>query len=171
MSYLVNETHVCDFGRSFELNSLASKLPTATYNPQRFGAVIYKIPFAEDRKASCLVFSTGRCVVTGTNGNIAEIVSILTSKMTDNGYPCSLISCKCVNRVYSGNIGVRLNLNDIAALSPKYMFEPELFCGCTCHLPDCTIVLYQSGKYILTGCLDNSGKSTEFLDSLWMFEA
>jgi TATA-box binding protein (TBP) (component of TFIID and TFIIIB) len=166
MSYLVNETHVCD------LKSLASTLPTATYNPNRFGAVIYKIPFTPTRKASCLVFSTGRCVVTGTNGNIAAIVSILTSTMTENGYLCALISCKCVNRVYSGTVGVRLDLNKIAALDKrKFLFEPELFCGCTCHLADCTIILYQSGKYILTGCLDPAGKATEFLDALWLFEA
>ena len=54
-----------DYGTQVDLNTLIISLPfeKCEYEPEQFPGLIYRL---EDPKAVCLIFSSGKCVITGT---------------------------------------------------------------------------------------------------------
>jgi TATA-box binding protein (TBP) (component of TFIID and TFIIIB) len=54
-------------GEKFNLHTIVSKLPNAHYRPERFSALIIRMP--QPIRTTALFFSTGRLVCVGTKSN------------------------------------------------------------------------------------------------------
>jgi transcription initiation factor TFIID TATA-box-binding protein len=65
MIQISNLVITTDYGSPVDLNNLVLALPfdKTEYEPEQFPGLIYRI---DDPSAVCLVFSSGKCVITGT---------------------------------------------------------------------------------------------------------
>ena len=95
------------------LETIATRARNAEYNPQRFAAVIMRL---REPKATGLLFTSGKLVVTGTKNEddgrlgarkIAKIVSKL-------GFACSFANFKVQNMVVTGDCGFPIRLEGLA---------------------------------------------------------
>ncbi len=124
------------------------------YNPDKFPGVILKI---KDPKVSCLIFYSGKLVITGgkttddvTKG-VKEISKILKSVGTIITEEPEIV---IHNIVASGNFNHKqLNLELIALWLDQSMYEPEQFPGLIFRLkePKTVLLLFQSGNLVCTG--------------------
>jgi len=96
------------------LNQIARKFLECEYNPERFPGLVMRIP---DPKATILIFSTGKMVITGMR-DAAEaeaavaIKNLKQAKVTITAEPEITIQ----NIVTSGDLHVPIDLNE-ASLS------------------------------------------------------
>lgn len=138
-----------------DLVSLASLIPGAEYNKQRFPGVVLRM---QDPKIAALVFGSGKVVLTGAksvenlNKGLEYLVKLFKSlhiDIVDN--PTYSIQ----NIVTSADLGSRINLNKIAMSFnlDKIEYEPEQFPGLVYRLedPKVVVLLFGSGKLIITG--------------------
>jgi transcription initiation factor TFIID TATA-box-binding protein len=65
MIQISNLVITTDYGSPVDLNDLVLALPfdKTEYEPEQFPGLIYRI---DEPSAVCLVFSSGKCVITGT---------------------------------------------------------------------------------------------------------
>jgi transcription initiation factor TFIID TATA-box-binding protein len=138
-----------------DLLVLASQIPGAEYNKQRFPGVVLRM---QDPKIAALVFGSGKVVLTGAKSidslslGLAYLVKLLRElkiDIVDN--PTYSIQ----NIVTSADLGSRINLNKIAMSFnlDKIEYEPEQFPGLVYRLddPKVVVLLFGSGKLIITG--------------------
>ena len=105
---------------------------------------------------SILVFSSGKCVVTGakTISQVNQAVDVLRNLLTEIGITFDrepLITLQ--NVVASGNFHDTINLELAALTLDTSMYEPEVFPGLIYRMQDPKVVLllFQSGKFVCTG--------------------
>ena len=145
---------------NLNLRSLCLKIRHAEFNPKRFAAMTVRCRSKLTGTTTCLIFASGRCVVTGAENENA-------SKSACEGYVRLVNECgfnlqqrgyKIQNIVASGAFDFTLNLCAIQkANSTVAHYDPSLFPGCIWKDPKLDgirILLFRSGKIVLTGAKD-----------------
>ncbi len=144
------------------LEKLAVILDNSDYTPETFPGLIYKV---EDeslsfKKASFLLFSSGRIICAGTKSikaardavkHVVEDLKNVDIEITKK--PQITVQ----NMVASGSVGGKLNLNEIVFLFDNTEYEPEQFPGLVYKLKgedklqNITFLLFGTGKIVIAG--------------------
>ena len=152
--------------RELPLERLAAKLERADYNPETFPGLILKIDVP---KASALLFSSGKIICTGTKSlsEARTAIAAIVEKLDAIGLKVKGDTEIAVqNMVASGDVGGRLNLNEIMIKFDNTEYDPEQFPGLVYKLPNShiTFLLFGTGKIVITGARSEK----EIVDSVYV---
>jgi transcription initiation factor TFIID TATA-box-binding protein len=142
-------------GQELALESLATDMEGADYNPENFPGLVYR---TTDPKSATLIFRSGKLVCSGAKSieNVHKSLEIVFEKLRDlqidvDEDPKIVVQ----NIVSSADLGRNLNLNAIAiGLGLENIeYEPEQFPGLVYRLeePEVVALLFGSGKLVVTG--------------------
>ncbi len=135
------------------LEKMAATLPNTEYNPEQFPGLVIRI---KEPKTSALIFSSGKIVCTGAR-NLDEVDKSIQQVIKALEKINIKITIKPVvnvqNMVAHGDIGMALNLNNLAMKLDNTEYEPEQFPGLVYKLKDAnaTFLLFSNGKIVCTG--------------------
>ena len=144
------------------LEKLAVILDNSDYTPETFPGLIYKVQDDElyFKKASFLLFSSGRIICAGTKSvkaakdAVKHVVEDLKNvKIEITKKPKIVVQ----NMVASGSVGGKLNLNEIVFIFDNTEYEPEQFPGLVYklkgedQLQNITFLLFGTGKIVIAG--------------------
>jgi transcription initiation factor TFIID TATA-box-binding protein len=155
---------------SIDLVAFSDKVENCELNKKRFPGAVYRIA---DPKIACLIFSSGKIVITGVRNDkalAAGLAIVLKSLKTAGVVPLREPRIAITNMVCSYNLDRYINLNKLAiTLNVENVeYEPEQFPGLVYRIKDPKIVvlIFSSGKIILTGgkTLDDVKKGLDFLE-------
>jgi transcription initiation factor TFIID TATA-box-binding protein len=135
------------------LEKMAATLANTEYNPEQFPGLVLRI---KEPKTSALIFSSGKVVCTGARTMkkvelaIVEIIKSLKKINIDITIKPVI---KIQNVVASGDVGMELNLNNLAMELENTEYEPEQFPGLVYKLMEAkaTFLLFSNGKVVCTG--------------------
>ncbi|MFX1328815.1 MAG: TATA-box-binding protein [Promethearchaeota archaeon] len=155
LDYKVNNivaTAKIDLTGKLDLVKIARKLHDAEYHPERFPGVIFR---QDNPRATFLIFSTGKMVVTGLEfiQDTEKAVSKLLKKLKKLGIKSSDLEITIQNIVASGDMHILINLNKAVLLMEFVMYEPEVFPGLIYNMKDprAVFLLFSTGKFVCTG--------------------
>ncbi|CAD2094749.1 TATA-box binding protein, putative [Plasmodium vinckei brucechwatti] len=153
-----------------DLRLVAVSIKSAEYNPSKINTLIIRI---NHPKCTALIFKSGRIMLTGTksktdsiNGckKIGKIIKFVTNQNI------RLKNFKIENIIASANCNIPVRLEMLAHDHKDYCnYEPELFAGLvyrykpTSNLKS-VILIFVSGKIIITGCKSIQKLNTVFQD-------
>jgi transcription initiation factor TFIID TATA-box-binding protein len=155
LDYKVNNivaTVKVEISEKFDLVKIARKLTDAEYFPERFPGLILR---QKDPRATFLIFSTGKMVITGleevNNADIA--VTKLVKKIKKFGIKNTTPEIIIQNMVASGDFHQNIDLNKAVILMESIMYEPEVFPGLIYNMknPRAVFLLFSTGKFVCTG--------------------
>src|SRR5271157_846460 len=140
-------------GEKIDLNQIARKYPDCEYNPERFPGLVMRVV---DPKATILIFSTGKMVVTGMR-EAAEAEAVVNNvveklkqvKIDIKNEPAITIQ----NIVASGDLHVSIDLNEASVIMENAMYEPEVFPGLIYRMqePKTVFLIFSTGRIVCTG--------------------
>ena len=140
---------------SIDLVEFSKNVENCELNKKRFPGAVYHIP---DPKIACLVFSSGKTVLTGIRNHqaLADGLAILINSLKKAGIePLKEPRVAITNMVCSYNLGKYININKLSVTLnlENIEYEPEQFPGLVYRIKDPKIVvlIFSSGKIILTG--------------------
>ncbi len=138
-----------------DLKELAADMAGVEYNPSSVPGLIYRI---QEPKATVLIFRSGKIVCTGASStkNVDEAMSIVFRELRNLGFRFDKSPEITLHNIVSKtDLGEHLNLNAIAIGFgfENVEYEPEQFPGLLYRIgePDVAIILFGSGKVIITG--------------------
>ena len=146
-----------DLKTQLDLGRLALELPGSEYRPERFPALIVKL---REPKMSFLVFGNGKMNCTGANqiGRIKEGVATLVAQLRGLGVEIGKDpEIKVTNVVSTVDLGLALNLDEIALYVDNVEYEPEQFPGLVYRPYDWpydsrpSILVFGNGKLVVAG--------------------
>src|SRR5271157_6136569 len=145
-------TVVLDIPEKIDLHILARKFDDVEYNPERFPGLVMRVA---EPKATILVFSTGKMVVTGLRqaSDADPVVSEVIKRITKAKISVSNPVITVQNIVASGNLYTPIDLNLAAVVMDNAMYEPEVFPGLIYRMADPKVVflVFSNGKIVCTG--------------------
>ncbi len=152
--HVVNVVASVHLGLKIDLESIASTLVGASYEPEQFPGLVYRL---DEPKAAALIFSTGKIICTGARS--IELMQLAVEKILEKlrsaGVEIAATSPKVVvqNIVATAALGGELNLDAIAVSLDNVEYEPEQFPGLVYRMSDPKVVLllFGSGKIVITG--------------------
>ena len=135
------------------LEKMAATLSNTEYNPEQFPGLVIRI---KEPKTSALIFSSGKVVCTGARSmdKVHESIKKIIKSLEKINIKIKIEpEIKIQNIVASGNVGMDLNLNNLAMKLPNTEYEPEQFPGLVCKLMEAraTFLLFSNGKVVCTG--------------------
>jgi transcription initiation factor TFIID TATA-box-binding protein len=140
---------------SIDLVKFSENTPNCELNKKRFPGAVYRIP---DPKIACLIFSSGKIVLTGIRNPkaLADGLAIVVKSLKKVGIePLKEPRVAITNMVCSYNLGKYININKLSVTLnlENIEYEPEQFPGLVYRIKDPRIVvlIFSSGKIILTG--------------------
>ncbi len=144
------------------LEKLAVILDNSDYTPETFPGLIYKVEDEElsFKKASFLLFSSGRIICAGTKSIKAArdaVKHVVEDLKNVNIEITKKPKITVQNMVASGSVGGKLNLNEIVFLFDNTEYEPEQFPGLVYklkgedQLQNITFLLFGTGKIVIAG--------------------
>lgn len=155
IDYKINNivaTAKMDITEKLDLIKISRKFYGAEYHPERFPGVIFR---QDDPRATFLIFSTGKMVITGLEyaENAEKAVGKILKKMKKIGIKTSILEITIQNIVASGNLHTLINLNKAILLMESVMYEPEVFPGLIYNMKDprAVFLLFSTGKFVCTG--------------------
>jgi len=135
-----------------DLNQIARKHGDAEYNPERFPGLVMRI---QDPKATFLIFSTGKMVVTGLRmaADAPRGVEKAIKNIKKAGIKVSNPEITIQNIVASGDLHTNIDLNMAAIVMENVMYEPEVFPGLIYRMkePKTVFLIFSTGKIVCTG--------------------
>jgi len=148
-------TVVLEITEKIDLIKIARKLPEVEYNPERFPGLIMRI---SNPKATFLVFSTGKMVITGLRradeapSAVKKAIKYIKKAGINVANPVITIQ----NIVASGNLHTFIDLNKAAIVMENAMYEPEVFPGLIYRMaePKAVFLIFSTGKVVCTGAKD-----------------
>jgi transcription initiation factor TFIID TATA-box-binding protein len=155
---------------SIDLVALSEKVKGCELNTKRFPGAVYRI---NDPKIACLIFSTGKIVLTGIRNKkaLTDGLAVVMKSAKEAGVDTHKVPKVAItNMVCSYDIGTRINLNKVVVMLnvENIEYEPEQFPGLVYRIKDPKIValLFSSGKIILTGgkTLEDIRKGVDVLE-------
>ncbi len=152
-------TVVADIDEKMDLNIIARRYSDVEYNPERFPGLVMRI---KEPKATILVFSTGKMVVTGMRK--ADHAEAVVENVLERISKCKLnISNPVItiqNIVASGDLKCSIDLNMAAVVMEYSMYEPEVFPGLIYRMqvPKTVFLIFSTGRIVCTG-----GKTKEIV--------
>jgi transcription initiation factor TFIID TATA-box-binding protein len=145
-------TVITKIDEKMDLNIIARKFSEVEYNPERFPGLVMRI---QDPKATILVFSTGKMVVTGmrdaseADAAVNEVVKRISNCKINISEPQITIQ----NIVASGDLKCNIDLNMAAVVMEYAMYEPEVFPGLIFRMqdPHTVFLIFSTGRIVCTG--------------------
>ncbi len=136
-----------------DLRKFVGKVKGVEYNPENFPGVVYRV---RDPKVAMLIFSSGKVICTGarTTEDTEAAVEKLKEKLGEGGVKVEgepVVEVQ--NIVASSDVGVKVNLDQLAIECWNTEYEPEQFPGLVYRLdsPKTVMLVFRSGKMIITG--------------------
>ncbi len=150
---IVNIVCSTSLEHDIHLIKLAETLSNTEYNPEQFPGLVMRI---REPKTSALIFSSGKVVCTGARSmtKVRESINEIIKAVAKIGVKITIKPKITVqNMVASGDIGMDLNLNELAMKLENSEYEPEQFPGLVYKLPGtrATFLLFSNGKIVCTG--------------------
>ena len=140
---------------SIDLVRFSENTENCELNKKRFPGAVYRI---KDPKIACLVFSSGKIVLTGLRNHeaLAKGIAVVKEALKKAGMePLKEPRVAITNIVCSYNLGRYINLNKLTVtLNMEHVeYEPEQFPGLVYRIgdPKIVVLIFSSGKIILTG--------------------
>ncbi len=135
-----------------DLTVIARKYADVEYNPERFPGLVMR---NETPKATSLIFSTGKMVVTGLRKEseaaaaVDKVIERIRAARIEVSDPEIIIQ----NIVASGDLHTPIDLNMAAVVMENAMYEPEVFPGLIYRMPDpkTVFLLFSTGRIVCTG--------------------
>ena len=138
-------------GCSLDLHYIATFSDNIEYNPNRFPAVTMRI---RTPRTTALIFKTGKLVVTGAKTeHDAKIATRRFARIIQKlGFKVKFKNFKIENVVGSSGLNAPICLNTLSSkLGYLANYEPELFPGLIYRPSNVVILIFLSGKMVLTG--------------------
>jgi transcription initiation factor TFIID TATA-box-binding protein len=148
-----NVVATADLRQYLDLNGILKVTPGATYDPQRFPALVYKL---KKPKTTTLLFASGKMVCTGAKSPrsakraVAQVIKDLKSQgiiiLTNP-------DCEIENIVATADLRGTIDLENVAERLSKTMYEPEQFPGLVYLMnePKVVLLVFASGKVVCVG--------------------
>jgi transcription initiation factor TFIID TATA-box-binding protein len=140
---------------SIDLVKFSENTRNCELNKKRFPGAVYRI---EDPKIACLIFSSGKIVLTGIRNHkaLTDGLAIVIKSLKKAGIePLKEPKVAITNMVCSYDLGKYININKLTVTLnvENIEYEPEQFPGLVYRIKDPRIVvlIFSSGKIILTG--------------------
>ena len=148
-------TVIVKIEEKIDLKQIAQKYADVEYNPENFPGLILRI---EKPRATILVFSTGKMVLTGlreaseAENVVKQVVDIIKKVGIRISQPLITIQ----NVVASGDLHVNIDLNLAAVVMDSAMYEPEVFPGLIYRMkhPKTVFLIFSTGRIVCTGAKD-----------------
>jgi len=145
-------TVIMEITEKIDLTKIARKFEDSEYNPERFPGLIMRI---KEPKATFLIFSTGKMVITGlrradeASPGVKKVVKYIKKAGINVSNPEITIQ----NIVASGDLHTFIDLNKAAILMENAMYEPEVFPGLIYRMPypKTVFLIFSTGKIVCTG--------------------
>ena len=145
-------TVAVDITEKIDLNQIARKHADVEYNPERFPGLVMRI---EKPKATILVFSTGKMVVTGLRKAVEapKVVEKVVNNIRKAGIKVANPEITIQNIVASGDLHTNIDLNMAAIVMEYAMYEPEVFPGLIYRMqvPKTVFLIFSTGRIVCTG--------------------
>ncbi len=145
-------TVIMEITEKIDLTKIARKFEDAEYNPERFPGLVMRIT---DPKATFLIFSTGKMVITGLRraDEASRGVKKIIKSIKNAGINVSNPEITIQNIVASGDLHTFIDLNKAAIIMENAMYEPEVFPGLIYRMknPKTVFLLFSTGKVVCTG--------------------
>jgi transcription initiation factor TFIID TATA-box-binding protein len=145
-------TVVVEITEKIDLNVIARKHADVEYNPERFPGLVMRI---EKPKATILIFSTGKMVVTGLRkaSEAPRVVEKVVKNIKKAGIKVSNPEITIQNIVASGDLHTNIDLNMAAIVMEYAMYEPEVFPGLIYRMqePKTVFLIFSTGRIVCTG--------------------
>ena len=145
-------TVVMEITEKIDLNQIVRKHETAEYNPERFPGLVMRIT---EPKATFLIFSTGKMVVTGLRraDQASPGVKKVMKKIRKAGIEVNNPKITIQNIVASGDLHTNIDLNMAAIVMEYAMYEPEVFPGLIYRMqePKTVFLIFSTGRIVCTG--------------------
>lgn len=144
---------VCvEITEKIDLNQIARKHADVEYNPERFPGLVMRI---EKPRATILIFSTGKMVVTGLRqaSEAERVVDKVVKNIRKAGIKLSNPEITIQNIVASGDLHTNIDLNMAAIVMEYAMYEPEVFPGLIYRMqdPKTVFLIFSTGRIVCTG--------------------
>ena len=145
-------TVVAKIPGKMDLNIIARKYADVEYNPEKFPGLVMRVKVP---KATILIFSTGKMVVTGMRKAIEakpvvdHVIERIIKCKIDISDPVITIQ----NIVASGDLMCLIDLNMAAVVMEYSMYEPEVFPGLIYRMqdPKSVFLIFSTGRIVCTG--------------------
>ncbi|MFX0012771.1 MAG: TATA-box-binding protein [Candidatus Hermodarchaeota archaeon] len=145
-------TVTVEITEKIDLNQIARKHAEVEYNPERFPGLVMRI---EKPRATILIFSTGKMVVTGLRKAIEaeRVVDKVVKNIRKAGIKLSNPEITIQNIVASGDLHTNIDLNMAAIVMEYAMYEPEVFPGLIYRMqdPKTVFLIFSTGRIVCTG--------------------
>jgi transcription initiation factor TFIID TATA-box-binding protein len=145
-------TVVVSLTNRMDLNVIAQKYDDVEYNPERFPGLIMRM---DKPKATILVFSTGKMVITGLRQaeDAPKVVDTVMKRIQKCKIPIANPEIIIQNIVASGDLKCAIDLNMAAVVMEYSMYEPEVFPGLIYRMqePYAVFLIFSTGKIVCTG--------------------
>lgn len=145
-------TVTVDITEKIDLIQIARKHPDVEYNPERFPGLVMRI---SKPKATILIFSTGKMVVTGMRkaSEAPDVVVKVIKKVKKAGIKVSNPEITIQNIVASGDLHTNIDLNMATIFMDQAMYEPEIFPGLIYRMqePKTVFLIFSTGRIVCTG--------------------
>ncbi|MHA1487932.1 MAG: TATA-box-binding protein [Promethearchaeota archaeon] len=145
-------TVVVEITEKIDLNIIARKHADVEYNPERFPGLVMRIL---KPKATILIFSTGKMVVTGLRkaSEAGRVVEKVLKNIRKAGIKVSNPEITVQNIVASGDLHTNIDLNMAAIIMEYAMYEPEVFPGLIYRMqePKTVFLIFSTGRIVCTG--------------------
>ncbi|MHA1819687.1 MAG: TATA-box-binding protein [Promethearchaeota archaeon] len=152
-------TVTLEIKEKIDLNIIARKYADVEYNPERFPGLVMRI---EKPKATILIFSTGKMVVTGMRraDEAEQVVQKVIKKIRKAKIEVDQPQITIQNIVASGDLHTNIDLNMAAVVMDFAMYEPEVFPGLIYRMqePKTVFLIFSTGRIVCTG-----GKTKEIV--------
>lgn len=150
-------TVVVEITEKVDLNLIARKLPDVEYNPERFPGLVMRI---EKPRATILIFSTGKMVVTGLRkaSESGKVVQKVIKNIKKAGIVVKNPVITIQNIVASGDLHTNIDLNMAAIVMEYAMYEPEVFPGLIYRMqdPKTVFLIFSTGRIVCTGAKEKN---------------
>lgn len=151
------ETVSIELEDKLDLKKISQNQENIEYNPEKFPALVLKI---NDPKATLLIFSTGKMVVTGLRKaeEIANCLDKVKKIFEKTGIKIKNPIITIENVVASENLHREVDLNMAAIVMENVWYEPEVFPGLIFRMqnPKVTFLIFSTGRIVCTGAKDNN---------------
>ncbi|MFX1274323.1 MAG: TATA-box-binding protein [Promethearchaeota archaeon] len=148
-------TVIVEIEEKIDLKQIAQKYVDVEYNPERFPGLIMKV---EKPRATILVFSTGKMVITGLReaSESTQVVEKIIKSIKKAGIKISNPKITIQNIVASGDLHTNVDLNLAAITMDSAMYEPEVFPGLIYRMqdPKTVFLIFSTGRIVCTGAKD-----------------
>ena len=145
-------TVVVEITEKIDLKQIARKHAEVEYNPERFPGLVMRI---EKPRATILIFSTGKMVVTGLRkaAEAPRVVEKVVKNIRKAGIKVTNPVITIQNIVASGDLHTNIDLNMAAIVMEFAMYEPEVFPGLIYRMqePKTVFLIFSTGRIVCTG--------------------